>query len=162
MIYDLKRSVDQKMIVWSPVLHLSLDDLVLCRSCHTSYLSYFLHRPIYTVNCQFFALNLWKFTPGNSFFHRQRLWCLWQVWGMCLASCQTKPSWSFTKISENLFWTNLLNEYSMPWVHCACCLNVWCVCVSVGGEGGQLNSPLESLLATVKDIKQKTSQIRQN
>ena len=35
----------------------------------------------YTVNCQFFALNLWKITPGNFFLHRHRLWCLWQIWG---------------------------------------------------------------------------------
>ena len=31
---------------------------------------------------QFFAFNLEKFTPNRLFFHRHRLWCLWQIWGM--------------------------------------------------------------------------------
>ena len=33
----------------------------------------FLENEIYTVNCQFFALNLKKFTPGNLFLHRHRV-----------------------------------------------------------------------------------------
>ena len=59
-------------------------------SSHTSYLSFFytgkifgeenLHRnlhsklPIYTVNCQFFALNLKKFTPAKKNLHGRRPW----------------------------------------------------------------------------------------
>ena len=38
--------------------------------------------PIYTVNCQFFALNLKKFTPAKKNLHGRRPWRPWQIWGM--------------------------------------------------------------------------------
>ena len=37
---------------------------------------------IYTVNCQFFALNLSKFTPGKKKLHGRRPWRPWRIWGM--------------------------------------------------------------------------------
>ena len=38
--------------------------------------------PTYTLNCQFFALNLKKFTPAKKNLHRRRPWRPWQIWGM--------------------------------------------------------------------------------
>ena len=84
-----------------------------------------IHTQIYWGNALFSGKN---YTVGNSF-TRPPVMTVATNFKSVLALCQTKPSWSLTKISKLwnfCFALKVLNEskYSMPWV-CFAFGNVW-------------------------------------